>query len=99
MQIATNLNSMICLETVPNENKLSHRWRGRKPGKTEARFVGRCELRRSPSELGKKLLRLLRSGTVVGYAKFFSRSHDAVIHVYDVSGLRRGKPISVTYVK
>jgi hypothetical protein len=30
---------------------------------------------------------------------FFSRSHDVVIHVYDVSGLRRGKPISVTYVK
>jgi hypothetical protein len=53
MQIATNLNSMICLETVPNENKLSHRWRGRKPSKTEARFVGRCELRRSPLELGK----------------------------------------------
>jgi hypothetical protein len=35
---------------------------------------------------GRNILLQLYNAVLLGYAKFFSRSHDAVIRVYDESG-------------
>jgi hypothetical protein len=37
-------------------------------------------------------------GNAIGYAKFFSRSHDVVIRAYDAAGALRGLTASLTYV-
>jgi len=37
-------------------------------------------------KIGPKVAVLSTGGTTIGYAKFYSRSHDAVIRVYDEAG-------------